>query len=122
MRPTDLDINGLYIFLTFFLVLLNGFFVAAEFAIVKVRASQIEIQVKSGGRIAKVAQNITQNLDGYLEATQLAITIASLGLGWFGKDVATKLMLRMFSAFGLVVTSPTIIDISHVAAFAFITI
>src|ERR1700748_2128130 len=122
MSPPDLDINGLYIFLTFFLVLLNGFFVAAEFAIVKVRASQIEIQVKSGKRIAKIAQNITQNLDGYLAATQLGITIASLGLGWFGQDVATKLMLRMFWMFGLVIKSDLIINISHVAAFAFITI
>jgi CBS domain containing-hemolysin-like protein len=122
MAPTDLDINGLYIFLTFFLVLLNGFFVAAEFAIVKVRGSQIEIQLKSGSRMAKVARNITQNLDGYLAATQLGITIASLGLGWFGQDVATKLMLRAFMLFGLTITSPLIIDISHVAAFAFITI
>lgn len=122
MTPPDLDISGLYILLTFFLVLLNGFFVAAEFAIVKVRSSQIELQLKSGGRMAKVARNITQNLDGYLAATQLGITIASLGLGWFGQDVATKLMLKTFSLFGLVITSPLIIDISHVAAFAFITI
>src|ERR1700761_5200647 len=122
MAPPDLDINGLYIFLTLFLVLLNGFFVAAEFAIVKVRGSQIEIQLKSGSRMAKVARSITQNLDGYLAATQLGITIASLGLGWFGQDVATKLMLKMFMLFGLTITSPLIIDISHVAAFAFITI
>jgi CBS domain containing-hemolysin-like protein len=122
MAPTDLDINGLYIFLTIFLVLLNGFFVAAEFAIVKVRGSQIEIQLKSGSRMAKVARSITQNLDGYLAATQLGITIASLGLGWFGQDVATKLMIRMFMLFGLTITSPLIVDISHVAAFAFITV
>ncbi len=122
MAPIDLDISGLYIFLTFFLVLLNGFFVAAEFAIVKVRGSQIEIQLKSGSRMAKVARNITQNLDGYLAATQLGITIASLGLGWFGQDVATKLMIRMFMAFGVTVNSPFVLDICHVAAFAFITI
>ncbi len=122
MAPPDLDINGLYIFLTLFLVLLNGFFVAAEFAIVKVRGSQIEIQLKSGSRMAKVARSITQNLDGYLAATQLGITIASLGLGWFGQDVATKLMLKMFMLFGITITSPLVMDISHVAAFAFITI
>ncbi|WP_295663946.1 hemolysin family protein [uncultured Mucilaginibacter sp.] len=122
MAHPDLDISGTYIFLTFFLVVLNGFFVAAEFAIVKVRGSQIEIQIKSGGRMAKVARGIIHNLDGYLAATQLGITIASLGLGWFGQDVATKLMLNMFSMFGLIITSPLIIDISHVAAFAFITV
>jgi CBS domain containing-hemolysin-like protein len=122
MAPPDLDINGLYIFLTLFLVLLNGFFVAAEFAIVKVRGSQIEIQLKSGSRMAAVARRITQNLDGYLAATQLGITIASLGLGWFGQDVATKLMLRMFMLFGITISSPLAMDITHVAAFAFITV
>jgi CBS domain containing-hemolysin-like protein len=122
MAPPDLDISGLYIFLTFFLVLLNGFFVAAEFAIVKVRGSQIEIQVKSGGRMAKMARSITHNLDGYLAATQLGITIASLGLGWVGQDVATKLMMNLFSVFGLKITTPFIVDLCHVFAFAFITI
>jgi CBS domain containing-hemolysin-like protein len=122
MAATDLDISGLYIFLTLFLVLLNGFFVAAEFAIVKVRGSQIEIQLKSGSRMAKMARSITQNLDGYLAATQLGITIASLGLGWFGQDVATKLMLKMFLGFGIKDISPLLLDISHVAAFSFITI
>jgi CBS domain containing-hemolysin-like protein len=58
------------IFLTFFLVFLNGFFVAAEFAIVKVRASQIEIKVKTGSKVAKIAKHMTQHLDGYLAATQ----------------------------------------------------
>ncbi len=81
MAPPDLDISVFHIFLTVFLVLLNGFFVAAEFAIVKVRGSQIEIQAKSGGRMAKVARSITHNLDGFLAATQLGITIASVGLG-----------------------------------------
>ena len=81
----DLDINGFHIFLTIFLVLLNGFFVAAEFAIVRVRGSQIEIQAKAGSRMAKVARGIMHNLDGYLAATQLGITIASLGLGWAGE-------------------------------------
>ena len=55
---------GFQIFLTFFLVVLNGFFVAAEFAIVKVRASQIEIKAKSGNRVANIAKYITQHLDG----------------------------------------------------------
>ena len=62
------EINGLYIFLTFFLVLLNGFFVAAEFAMVRVRGSQIELKVKSGSRMARLTRNIMGNLDGYLAA------------------------------------------------------
>jgi CBS domain containing-hemolysin-like protein len=118
----DLEISGLYIFLTFFLVLLNGFFVAAEFAMVRVRGSQIEIQAKLGSGVAKIARGIMQNLDGYLAATQLGITIASLGLGWFGQEVVTKLMLNLFSFCGLTITSGFIINTSHVVAFALITI
>ncbi|WP_158829691.1 hemolysin family protein [Mucilaginibacter lacusdianchii] len=118
----DLDINGFHIFLTIFLVLLNGFFVAAEFAIVRVRGSQIEIQAKAGSRTAKVARGIMHNLDGYLAATQLGITIASLGLGWAGEEVVTTIMLKLFSMFGLVITSSFIINTSHVVAFITITI
>lgn len=118
----DLEISGLYLFLTFFLVLLNGFFVAAEFAMVRVRGSQIELQAKAGSGVAKVARGIMQNLDGYLAATQLGITIASLGLGWVGQEVVTKIMLNIFSLCGLVITSGFIINTSHVVAFAFITI
>src|SRR6185312_8624573 len=121
MHP-DTDISGLYLFLTLFLVLLNGFFVAAEFAMVRVRGSQIELKAKSGSPVAKIARGIMHNLDGYLAATQLGITIASLGLGWVGQDVATKLMLNMFSFFGVTITSNFVIDTSHVVAFAFITI
>lgn len=121
MAP-DLEINGYYILLTGFLVLLNGFFVAAEFAMVRVRVSQIEIKAKAGSRTAKVAKTIMANLDGYLAATQLGITIASLGLGWAGQEVVTKLMLNFFSLFGLVITSPLIINTSHIVAFIFITV
>jgi len=118
----DLDINGFHIFLTIFLVLLNGFFVAAEFAIVRVRGSQIEIQAKAGSRMAKVARGIMHNLDGYLAATQLGITIASLGLGWAGEEVVSKIMLNVFSMFGLDIASTLAINISHVVAFITITV
>jgi len=118
----DLEINGYYILLTGFLVLLNGFFVAAEFAMVRVRGSQIEIKAKAGSGAAKIAKSIMANLDGYLAATQLGITIASLGLGWAGQEVVTKLMLNLFSFFGLVITSHLIINISHLVAFVLITV
>ena len=88
------------IFLTFFLVFLNGFFVAAEFAIVKVRASQIEIKVKTGSKVAKIAKHMTQHLDGYLAATQLGITLASLGLGWVGEEVMVALINNVMTFFG----------------------
>jgi len=118
----DLEINGYYILLTGCLVLLNGFFVAAEFAMVRVRGSQIEIKAKAGSSTAKIAKGIMANLDGYLAATQLGITIASLGLGWAGQEVVTKLMLNLFSLFGVIITSHIIINISHVVAFLLITI
>jgi CBS domain containing-hemolysin-like protein len=118
----DLEINGYYILLTGCLVLLNGFFVAAEFAMVRVRGSQIEIKAKAGSSTAKIAKSIMANLDGYLAATQLGITIASLGLGWAGQEVVTKLMLNFFSLFGVTITSPLIINTSHVVAFVLITV
>ncbi len=88
------------VFITFFLVFLNGFFVAAEFAIVRVRASQIEIKAKSGSRVAKIAKHITLHLDGYLAATQLGITLASLGLGWVGERVMEDILKNLFISFG----------------------
>jgi len=115
------EINGLSIFLTLLLVLLNGFFVAAEFAMVRVRGSQIELKVKSGSRIAKLTRNIMGNLDDYLAATQLGITIASLALGVIGEGVFTDVVLRIFVIFGMAITSPVIITIGHVLAFIFIT-
>ena len=118
----ELEINGLYLFLTLFLVLLNGFFVAAEFAMVRVRGSQIELKAKSGSQVAKVARTIMRNLDGYLAATQLGITIASLALGWVGQSVVTALMLRVFLIFGLNIKSEFIVDTSHLVAFASITV
>jgi len=74
------------------LVLLNGFFVAAEFALVKIRDTQLDMLVAKGQRRAKVAQSIVQNLDAALSATQLGITLASLGLGWVGKPVFAALL------------------------------
>ncbi len=67
------------------LVVLNGFFVAAEFALVKVRPTQLDPHVERGDRRARVARHMVRHLDSYLSATQLGITLASLGLGWVGE-------------------------------------
>ena len=73
-------------------IALNGFFVAAEFAIVKVRATQLVPRARRGERPAIVAQAIIQRIDRYLSVTQLGITLASLGLGWVGEPaLASKL-------------------------------
>lgn len=86
---------------TILLVLLNGFFVAAEFAIVKVRGSQLQADGEEGSMRTKAALSIINNLDGYLAATQLGITLASLALGWVGEEVFTHLVKSFFSFTGL---------------------
>ena len=72
--------NILNLLLIGFLVFLNGFFVAAEFAIVKVRETQLEPFTKKGHRRAKIARRLLDNLDAALSATQLGITLSSLGV------------------------------------------
>ena len=91
---------ALDILITILLVLLNGFFVAAEFALVKVRSSQIELRALSGNSMAKMAQNMLTHLDAYLSATQLGITLASLGLGWIGESVVSRLVINVMDFFG----------------------
>jgi CBS domain containing-hemolysin-like protein len=78
--------------LVVFLVFLNGFFVAAEFAIVKIRETQLQPLVGKGSRRARMAARLLKNLDAALSATQLGITLASLGLGWIGEPVFAKLL------------------------------
>ena len=113
---------ALDIFWTILLVFANGFFVAAEFAIVKVRASQIELQAKSGSNVAKVAKNITEHLDKYLAATQLGITIASLGLGWIGEEVMTEVVNHLFSYLHIDLTQGWAKGLGVLLAFGSITL
>jgi CBS domain containing-hemolysin-like protein len=109
------------ILLTILLVLLNGFFVAAEFAIVKVRASQLDLKAKEGHRMAALSKSILNNLNAYLSASQLGITIASLALGWIGEDVATKLVLGLFQWLNLDLGAEMAHNIALPVAFATIT-
>ncbi|UUZ80608.1 hemolysin family protein [Paenibacillus sp. P26] len=88
--------------LVVFLVLLNGFFVAAEFALVKVRQTRLQQLVSEGNGKAKYALAVTQKLDAYLSSTQLGITLASLGLGWVGEPAVSHLVVDpLFEAIGL---------------------
>lgn len=102
------------------LVFLNGFFVAAEFAIVKVRGSQLDALVEQGNRRASYARHVTCHLDAYLSATQLGITLASLGLGWLGEPFLARMLEPLFLRFGM--ENPTVIhSFSFTLAFAAIT-
>ncbi|HEX5964659.1 MAG TPA: CNNM domain-containing protein, partial [Pyrinomonadaceae bacterium] len=74
------------------LVAANGFFVAAEFALVGVRTSRIETLVASGNRAAKRLMGLLKNLNAYLSACQLGITLASLALGWIGEPAVATLL------------------------------
>jgi CBS domain containing-hemolysin-like protein len=87
------------IFIAFVLVLLNGFFVAAEFAIVKLRDTRLETIKSEHGLTGKILQKIHNNLDVYLSACQLGITLASLGLGWIGEPAFARLMEHIFRNF-----------------------
>src|SRR5687768_9856162 len=78
------------------LVLLNGFFVLAEFAIVKVRATRLEELAAAGNEKAALARHAISKLDAYLSATQLGITLASLALGWIGEPAFSSLFQSIF--------------------------
>lgn len=94
------------------LVALNAFFVAAEFALVAARRSKIDEMIGKGDRAARTVQTALQNLDRYIAATQLGITIASLALGWLGEPALARLFDSFFRGVGLN-PSPTA---THVAA------
>ena len=78
------------------LVLLNGFFVASEFALVKLRDTQLMPLARAGNRRARMARHLVAHLDAYLSAAQLGITLASLGLGWVGEPVFEALLEPVF--------------------------
>jgi CBS domain containing-hemolysin-like protein len=116
----DLLTQLLLILLGLFLVFLNGFFVASEFSIVKIRGSRIEELVQQGDRRARRARPLIQNMDEYLSATQLGITVASLALGWVGEPAFSSLfepVLRSMGALTPVVTH----SLAAVSAFLLIT-
>lgn len=108
--------------ITLVLVVLNGFFVAAEFAIVKVRHSQIELKASQGNRIAMVSLHILHRLDSYLSACQLGITLASLALGWIGERVVANMVLAFMTKLGYAADPVVAHSIAIPIAFGLITV
>lgn len=107
--------------LVFILVILNGFFVAAEFSLVKVRQSRLTQLVSEGNKRATFALKVNKKLDSYLSATQLGITLASLGLGWVGEPAISELLIEPIM-YKMGVTDTTLISTVSVAiGFAIIT-
>lgn len=114
------NIIALKLLAIFVLVALNGFFVAAEFALVKVRGSQLDPLADEGDRTAALARHISCNLEAYLSACQLGITLASLGLGWIGEPFLANMIAPAFAKVG--VTSPTVVhSVTFAIAFSIIT-
>lgn len=89
----------------------NGFFVAAEFALVKLKGFRLEAMTEQGNKVALLTQRIHENLESYLAACQLGITMASLGLGWVGEPFVAQLLTPLLESFHL---SPEVI---HKVAF-----
>lgn len=105
-----------------FLVLLNGFFVAAEFALVSVRRSRLEALESKGDRTARVIRETLDRINHYISAAQLGITVASLALGWIGEAALATIVDGALQRLG--VRSPSAIDhtvASIVAAFLVLT-
>jgi len=96
MEPPSLVLTFLFIILALILVLLNAFFVAAEFAIVKVRRTRLEELAGQGVRTARISLLCVDQLDEYLSATQLGITLVSLALGWIGEESFYNLFILCF--------------------------
>ncbi|MBQ7633550.1 MAG: HlyC/CorC family transporter [Alphaproteobacteria bacterium] len=107
--------------LVLFLVFCNAFFVISEFAVVKIRRTKLEELAASGDKRAKIALEINEHLNTYLSATQLGITLASLGLGWLGEPAFSRLLEDLFRDF---FTGQTILlhSLSFGIAFTFITL
>ncbi len=110
------------LFITIILLFLNGFFVAAEFAIVKVRAAQVDLKASQGNRVAGIAKHIVERLDVYLSANQLGITMTSLGLGWIGEDVFSAIILKFFAVVGIEVDPLSAHRIAFPLAFGMLTV
>ena len=102
-EPVSLDLLGVAWRLgaTLFFVLLNGFFVAAEFALVKARTARIEQLARDGSRSARMVRHILAHLDRYLSACQLGITVASLALGALGEPAVSRLLLALAGVAGM---------------------
>ncbi|MBF1993124.1 HlyC/CorC family transporter [Staphylococcus schleiferi] len=109
----------LYLFIFFALIALTTVFVGSEFALVKVRASRIEQLIAEGNGNARVVKKMISNLDYYLSACQLGITVTSLGLGWLGEPLFKHLLEPLI---GLIhIPDAIVTTVSIVTAFIIVT-
>jgi len=117
---TPSHLSAWYLLFAILLVFLNAFFVAAEFAMVKVRSTRLETRQEVGSLPARWAYTIVQNLNSYLSATQLGVTLASLGLGWIGEPAFAEALRPFFHMFSF--SEKTVHWISFGVGFTIITV
>ena len=108
------------LFAIMLIVVVNAFFVAAEFSLVKIRGSQLDALIEEGHKRAKLVRHVTSHLDAYLSATQLGITMTSLALGWLGEPYVAQLIQPVFALVGIT-SVPFITTVSVALGFAVIT-
>ncbi len=110
------------LFVIGFLLFSNGFFVAAEFSMVKIRKTRIEELCKQGNATAKIALEENKDLDTFIAAVQLGVTISSIGLGWVGEATLAKMILPMFQILPQAMQGVATHTIAIGLAFAIITV
>jgi CBS domain containing-hemolysin-like protein len=115
----SIAVSGLQLFAALFLVALNGLFVAAEFAFVKIRSSKVEEMVQEGKTSAGIVKEAVGNLDSYLAVCQLGITISSLGLGALGEPAIATLIEPLLEP--LDISEGTLHFVAFVVGFGIIT-
>ena len=104
------------------LVLANAFFVAAEFALVGARKTRLDEMAKAGDRKARLARSAVQSLDRYISATQLGITLASLGLGWIGEPALAHVIEGTFAWLPAKAAMVATHTVASIIAFIIITV
>src|SRR5678809_627443 len=103
------------------LVLLNGFFVAAEFALVRSRRTRLEAMVRSGDRLARIALRASSNISRVLSASQLGVTLASLALGWIAESTLAEIFEGLLGGLPVAIELPVRITIAGIIAYTVLT-
>ena len=103
------------------LVLLNGFFVAAEFALVRSRRTRLEAMVRSGDRLARIALKASSNISRVLSASQLGVTLASLGLGWIAESTLAHIFESLFAGLPFAVEVSLRVTLAGIIAYTVLT-
>jgi CBS domain containing-hemolysin-like protein len=103
------------------LVLLNGFFVAAEFSLVRSRRTRLEAMTRTGDRLARIALKASSNLTGVLSASQLGVTLSSLGLGWIAEQTLASIFEGLFARLPVALEVSLSVTIAAVVAYTTVT-